>query len=176
MIYRNLNPRGRCVFLSLPLDGPTVSSSNSLSVLYTRARQNYRRICLSFLHQRGDTRGLGRRGEVVPVSPRRVPCVSSAEAMLRPTEYLITAFTVEREENNAPDQRRMAPLGNALLCVYLVLLIASVGASLPLRWNGDRVSFCVDVPCMYIRACTCVLAHSIYVVAVVETKLPSDNY
>lgn len=109
-------------------------------------------------------------------SLRRVPCVSSAEAMLRPTEYLITAFTVEREENNAPDQRRMAPLGNALLCVYLVLLIASVGASLPLRWNGDRVSLCVDVPCMYIRACMCVFAHSIYVVAVAETKLPSDNY
>lgn len=64
---------------------------------------------------------------------RREPHVSLARATLCPTEYLITAFTVEREENNAPDQRRMAPLENALLCVYLVLLIASVGASLVLR-------------------------------------------
>lgn len=91
-------------------------------------------------------------------------------------EYLITAFTVEREENNAPDQRRMAPLGNALVCVYLVLLITSVGASLPLRWNGDRVSLYVDVPCTYTCTYVCVFAHSIYVVAVAETKLPSDNY
>ncbi|KYN01968.1 hypothetical protein ALC62_07271 [Cyphomyrmex costatus] len=66
-------------------------------------------------------------------SLRREPHVSSAKATLRPTEYLITAFTVEREENNAPDQHRMASLENALLCVYLVLLIALVGASLALR-------------------------------------------
>lgn len=91
---------------------------------------------------------------------RREPRISSAGATLRLTEYLITAFTVEREENNA-DERRMAPLGNALLCVYLVLLIASAGASLPLRWSGDRVSLYTSVR-VYVCTCVCVLARVQY--------------
>lgn len=50
----------------------------------------------------------------------------------------------------------MAPLGNALLCVYLVLLIASAGASLPLRWSGDRVSLYNVGARVYV--CICVSA------------------
>lgn len=160
MIYRNLNPLGRCVFLSLPLES-TVSSSNSVSILYTRARQNYRRVYLSFLHQRNDTRGLGRRGEVVPVSQKGIARFFSRGHTVPHGIFNYSLYSLEREENNAPDQRRMAPLGNALLCVYLVLLIASVGASLPLRWNGDRVSLYVDVPYMYICMYVCVCAFNI---------------
>jgi len=72
----------------------------------------------------------------------------------------------------------MAPLGNALLCVYLVLLIASVGASLPLRWNGDRVSPCTSGSCTPARADARarMCLRPVHVVAVAETKLPSDNY
>lgn len=69
----------------------------------------------------------------------------------------------------------MAPLENALLCVYLVLLIASVGASLPLRWNRDRVSLYVGT-CTRARVCVYVFARLIHVEAVAETKLTSDNY
>ena len=64
MIYRNLNSRGRCVFLSLPLEQRLVSHRITL-YLYTRACQNYWRVYLSFLHQRNDIGGLGRgRGEM----------------------------------------------------------------------------------------------------------------
>jgi len=45
----------------------------------------------------------------------------------------------------------MAPLGNALLCVYLVLLIASVGASLPLRQEGTEIAY---LPAGRARSCT----------------------
>jgi len=97
-----------------------------------------------------------------------------ARATLCPTEYLITAFTVEREENNASNQRRMAPLENARERTALCLPRTSncfgwSESGITVEWRS-RISLYVDITCMY------VFARSIHVVAVAETKLSSDNY
>lgn len=182
MIYRNLNPRlvglggtVSCIFLFLrPLKQRAVSLGSSLSsTLYTRACQNYRCVYLSFLHQRSNitgTRGLGDESGGLGLSGRgKTARFFSEVRALRPMEYLITAFTVEREENNAGPAPNGSARERTALCLPRTSNCFGWGESAITVERRSRIS-------LRVRACVYVLARPKHVVAVAETKLTSDNY
>lgn len=90
---------------------------------------------------------------------------------LRSMEYLITAFTVEREENNVGPAPNGSARERTALCLPRTSNCFGWGESAITAEQRSRISLR-----RYVNACVYVFARLIHVEAVAETKLTSDNY
>lgn len=155
MIYRNLNPRGSRLTGQLFVLSP-------LRLSFRRGQRNEPRVYLSFLHQRrirtGRKQELWRCSEAGKTRWNREERVSlspgdSGRLSLSLSLGIFNYSLREESRKNGKKITRRGPLSNGsvrrrtLLCVYLVLLIASAWSDSTITAERrSRISVCSTAP------------------------------